>query len=208
MSIVAQDRAAESIYFGLMTASTEESAEEARQALHSDAKEHTYTTIEGRIAPDGVETTGAHFLAPASFSGEQREDLTRLARQSLAQAHRTASPTGLPGEGARSFLGALAELLLDPASDQGSYTYSGRLYRLSISRSPDPRMSANLRAKGILSADREALRVVARLRREAGGKETEFRVWVEQGAARPLPLRVEYQPKPYLRLAFEAVMRG
>jgi len=45
---------------------------------------------------DGVETVTAHFTAPASFSGEQRDDLTRLARQSLEQSHRMCTPIELP----------------------------------------------------------------------------------------------------------------
>jgi hypothetical protein len=41
-----------------------------------------------------------------------------------------------------------------------------------------------------------------------GGKRAapiEFRLWIEEGTARPLPLRIEYQPKPCLRLTFEAL---
>jgi hypothetical protein len=41
--------------------------------------------------------------------------------------------------------------------------------------------------------------------REKGDKPIEFRMWIEDGAARPLPLRIEYQPKAYLRLTFEAL---
>jgi hypothetical protein len=33
----------------------------------------------------------------------------------------------------------------------------------------------------------------------------QFRLWIEEGAPRPLPLRIEYQPKSFLRLTFEAV---
>jgi len=66
-------------------------------------------------------------------------------------------------------------------------------------------MTAAPRGKRVLAEDQEAVRITARLRRERGGKETEFRIWVQRGAVRPLPLCVEYQPKSYLRLAFEAV---
>ena len=53
----------------------------------------------------------------------------------------------------------------------------------------------------------EVVRVTGRLRREAGGKETEFRLWIPSGAERPLPLRIEYQAKSYLRLVFESAAR-
>ena len=50
----------------------------------------------------------------------------------------------------------------------------------------------------------DVVRVSGKVRRVAGGKETEFRLWIAAGADRPLPLRIEYQPKSYLRLTFEA----
>ena len=48
------------------------------------------------------------------------------------------------------------------------------------------------------------LRIAGSLWAAGGGRPIEFRLWVEEGAARPLPLRIEYQPKSYLRLTFEA----
>ena len=48
------------------------------------------------------------------------------------------------------------------------------------------------------------VRVAGKVRREAGGKETEFRLWIEEGAAPPVPLRIDFQPKSYLRLVLEA----
>ena len=47
------------------------------------------------------------------------------------------------------------------------------------------------------------VRVAGKLRREAGGKETDFRLWIEEGAAQPVPLRIDFQPKSYLRLVME-----
>lgn len=49
ISSLSRDHSTESLYFGLMTASTDESAEEARKALQSTAKEHTYNAIDGRV---------------------------------------------------------------------------------------------------------------------------------------------------------------
>jgi hypothetical protein len=48
------------------------------------------------------------------------------------------------------------------------------------------------------------VRASGKVQREAGGKETQFRIWVEEGNRRPIPLRIEYQAKSYLRLTFEA----
>lgn len=46
--------------------------------------------------------------------------------------------------------------------------------------------------------------MTGQLRREAGGKTTEFRVWITDGAPKVLPLRIEYQARSFLRLVFEA----
>ena len=50
------DRTFESIYFGVMTASPEETAADARKALHSNSKDAAFSVIEGRIVPAEIET--------------------------------------------------------------------------------------------------------------------------------------------------------
>jgi hypothetical protein len=204
LSRLGADRITECLYFGVMTSSPEESAEDARKALRSTAKEHIYSAIEGRIAPREMETATAHFTAPASLSGEQNEDLTNRARGALTNANRTSGLLPLPPTGACSFLEAIAGLLSRPDCDETGYIYSGRLYRLSVQRSPDEKMAALLRERGVLSAGKNLVRLAAKLRRQLGGKETEFRIWVEEGAPKAIPVRIEYQAKSYLRLVFEA----
>jgi hypothetical protein len=45
-----------------------------------------------------------------------------------------------------------------------------------------------------------AIRISGLTRRESGGGETEFHLWISDQAERPLPLRIEYRAKSYLRL--------
>ena len=85
MTHTSGNQVSESIYFGVMTASPEESAEEARKALHTSAKEQDYTAIEGRITAGKTETAIAHFTAPAAVTGEHR---TSAARRSCSAARR------------------------------------------------------------------------------------------------------------------------
>lgn len=195
--------AAECIYFGLMTASPEESAEEARRALHSGAKEQAYTAIEGRTADGETATAIAHFTAPAALSGENRDELAERARRALlsAQEVRTAASVG---HTSNSFLQELATLLMRSGQDEGRYIYSGRPYEMHLLRSLDGKATAYFRARRLISSPAEVVRVTGRVRREAGGKTTEFRLWIPTGAERPLPLRIEYQAKSYLNLIFEA----
>jgi len=194
----------ESIYFGLMTSSPEESAEEARRALTAHTTEVTYSAIEGRIAGDGVETAGAHFMAPARWSVERRGELVDRARSALAASSRAATDGGVHGLGSPPFLQSLAEVLRDPALDETRYIYSGRVYRMWLNRAPDLKATAYFREHGLSGENRDVIRITGRIQRETGGKETTFRLWFEPGEM-PLPLRIEYQAKSYLRLVFEAV---
>ena len=193
----------ESLYFGLMTASPEETAEEARRALHPKGKEAAYTAIDGRLRAGAVETVVAHFTAPATWSVANRDELIRLARAALA----TTPPRPLEGEArattVRPFLETLAEMVRQSVPAEVRFAYAGRFYRMNLEKTPDAKATAYYRQRGLVSATGQVLRASGKLRRESGGKESNFRVWVEDGAARPLPLRIEYQARAYLRLIFE-----
>jgi hypothetical protein len=194
----------ESSYFGVMTASPEESAEEAHKALHSAATEAVYTAIHGRIADGQVETATAHFTGPARLSADRRNELFARAEQALAAAPKKPPEFRASGAIPALFLHALADALRTPERGQTQYVYNGRLYRLWVRNAADPRTAAYFRERGLIRAGAGVVRVAGKVRREAGGKETEFRLWIEEGAAPPVPLRIDFQPKSYLRLVLEA----
>lgn len=192
----------EAIYFGLMTASAEESAEEARRALHSTASQAAYTAVDARIQKRSMETTTAHFTAPSAFSLGHRAQLEQMARQALAATPRQfvdLSPDGVPPP---PFLEALAGLLRQPNGGEGRYVYNGRLYRLRLRRAADSKAGEHFRARGLASGP--VIAATGALQRAGGGKQIDFRLWVEESSAHPVPLRIEYQPKSYLWLTFEA----
>ena len=194
----------ESSYFGVMTASPEESAEEAHQALHSTATEATYSAIHGRIAGGQVETATVLFRGPARLSPERRKELFARAEQALSSAPNKAPEFRANGAIPALFLHALADALRNPERGQTRYVYNGRLYRLWVRHAADPRAAVYFRERGLIRAGAGVVQVAGKVRREAGGKETEFRMWIEEGAAQPVPLRIDFQPKAYLRLVFEA----
>jgi len=197
---IARPNAAGSVYFGLMTSSPEESAEEARKALHTVAKEQVYSAIKGRITRGVSETAAAHFTVAGS--GVASTELVERAKLALQTAEKVTNPNAVSACG--SFLQTLAGMLTRPDRTEGQYNYSGRGYVLRLSRAPDAKATEYFRERRLLADAAQAIRISGRLRRQAGGKETEFRVWIAEGAERPLPLRIEYQPKSYLRLVFEA----
>jgi hypothetical protein len=198
----------EATYFGLMTSSPEESMEAARKSLKSDKKDAAFTAIDGRVTAGAVETSVATFLAPSRLSVEGREELVALARRALGGAVKKPPNFDPRSTATQPFLHALAEALIRGGPRTTNYTFRGRLYRLLLESSPDPEATALFRERRLLPPTGTVIRVSGRLRREAGGKESKFRLWVEQGAAHPIPLRIEYRPKSYLRLTFEVVAPG
>jgi hypothetical protein len=193
---------AEAIYFGLMTASAEDSAEEARKALHPTASQVAYTAVDARIQSRSMETATAHFTAPSKLSAAHRAELEQMARRALAAVPRNSVDLAPGGGTPPPFLQAMAELLRQPKGGEGRYIYNGRLYRLWLRRAADAKAGEHFRASGLAAGP--VIAVTGKLQRAAGGKQIDFRLWVEASAAHPVPLRIEYQPKPYLRLAFEA----
>jgi hypothetical protein len=129
-------------------------------------------------------------------------NLIGLARDALGAGER-ASTNLADGAGMGTFLQTLAEALARPRTAETRYIYCGRIYRMHLTCSPDAKSTETFRSRG-LDTGTEAIRIASRIRREAGGRETEFRIWIPSPPARPLPLRIEYQPKSYLRLVFEA----
>jgi hypothetical protein len=192
----------EALYFGLMTSSPEENAEDARRALHSTAADSPYSVIQGRVAAGDCTSTGAHFVASAKFTAAQKSELETLARKALESARALPAQFDARGATPAPFLESLAELLPLPGRNEGRYVYGGRLYHLWLRQDADSKATAYFRGRHMTTA--EVVRVSGKLRREAGSKEWEFRVWIEKGSPHPLPLRIEYQAKSYLRLVFEA----
>jgi hypothetical protein len=191
----------EALYFGLITSSPEENAEDARKALHPSAAEVSYSVIQGRTAGGDCSSASARFIASAKFSADQRNQLEALGKRALESA-RVSGAEFTTRDTTPPFLEALTELLSSPDRNEGQYIYNGRLYGVSLRRHPDEKATQHFRSRRLASG--EVVRVSGKLHSASGGREWEFRLWVEQGVPHPLPLRIEYQPKSYLRLAFEA----
>jgi hypothetical protein len=149
-----------------------------------------------------MDTATAHFTASSALSAGHRTELEQMARRALTAAHRKSVDLSLDGETPLPFLQAVADLLRQPKSGEGHYIYNGRVYRLRLRRTADQEASEHFRARGLASGP--VIAVAGVLQRIDGGKQIDFKLWVEQSAAHPVPLRIEFQPKSYLRLEFEA----
>ncbi len=190
------------IYSALMTLRRRNRRRGAK-SVRSSATESAYTVIEGRIV--GVSSTSAlaHFIGPARITAERRMELVTMARRALSAVSVQAAGFTL-AQSQPPFLNALADALCGPAQVQSRYVYAGRMYRLWLHKVDDPKATEDFRARKLITPGAKAVRASGKVQGEAGGKETRFRIWVEEGNRRPIPLRIEYQAKSYLRLTFEA----
>ena len=134
------------------------------------------------------------------FRQFSKAELVAMAQQALSTGERKEAEF----RGAPPFLNALADALNGPEQTQSRFVYSGRAYHLSIKQAPDAKAAEYFQKRRIIAAGAKVIRAAGKLRRESGGNETDFHLWVAQGEARKLPLRIEYQPKSFLRLTFEA----
>jgi hypothetical protein len=73
-----------------------------------------------------------------------------------------------------------------------------------VEKSPDSKAARAFCEAGLIGPNATVARITGMLWREDGGKPVEFKLWIEDDTRHPVPLRIEYQPKTYLRLTFEA----
>lgn len=87
------------------------------------------------------------------------------------------------------------------------YIYNAKQFDLYVERHEDSRVGALLENKG-LTRRRDAVRryegtIRDRDGQSAAARQWSFRFWREDGTSSRLPLRIEFQPKPFLRLCLE-----
>lgn len=188
---------AEVSYFGVMTASDEKDIESARRALAATPPGMSrYTAISAACRGGVYRNAVLRFDAPYVEAGTL---------YGIAEEKMRAGPG--PRESALStppltFLDAVAHAIQDPSPRaRREFVYGDKRYVLSTERTPDAGMASKLSRKGVVPPGTELTRLTGRI--ELGRQKTRFRVWIRSGTA-DLPLRIEFDPKSYLSLAFEA----
>ena len=87
-----------------------------------------------------------------------------------------------------------------------SYVHNAKQFDLSVTRLEDERMAAALYEKGLTEHPKSIRRYEGGIKDGSGQRtcrQWSFRFWREDGTANRLPLRIEFQPKPILRLSLE-----
>jgi hypothetical protein len=191
-------RMKETAYFGVLTSSPEESLEHARKSVAAPQSGQTlYNAVNGRNS-DGHSrsaVTQFEFASSANWSDQRLID----AAQSTFDAEVRWRETSWPSPAHQvppTFLFQVATLLKQRARlAAGRYVYSEQEYRVELKGLQE--------SKGGRPGSLVPIR--GKIRNQRTGRETAFRLWIEDSPHSTIPVRIEFQPRSFLRLSFVAV---
>jgi hypothetical protein len=186
---------------GIMSDSPEQTAEEARTALRSEPSVERLVAIDSSLSSGGEPRTRSRvirFQAPrGNWTGG--EGLPDLARQSFQSSPPSWKEARWPGEAVPfTFLYALKRSLEPGGPHSTEYIWNQNRYAMRIQREADA------------NASREFSAPVDRVRGELENltqnlRPLRFQIWIVRESPVPMPLRIEFQPRSFLRLTLEAV---
>jgi hypothetical protein len=186
----------ESNYFGVLTSSPEESLDHARKTVATQpAGRCTFSAVNGRNTAGRSRSAVTHFefAAGTNWSDRGLIDHAQSTFRTDVDWRETSWPN-LPNQAPPTFLLQLTNLLKQQTRRAvGRYVYNEQEYLLELDRPQSGK-------------DREGLfQVRGKIRNLHTGVESPFRLWLEDTAGSIVPVRIEFQPRSFLRLTFEAV---
>ncbi len=194
----------EAQYFGFMTRADEKNLKEAERALHGGGGVPA-VTISGQLRGGGHVSR----LADVELGVGARWSVWPQCLAASARAFEQSAPAAAappPSSSAETFLLTLSRLLERPdPHGEAPFLYGRNPRRLSWRRSPDPRASEEFAARRLVEPGSAVLRFDAEIKDETRGSRSRFSLWHDPKARPSLPLRIELQPRSFLRLRLEAV---
>ena len=203
---------AEADYFGLMTASGEQSLSQAKAALDDRSQQVPFVAAEAVIDQKHARYSIRHILlAPKYREAADADKLLGQVRAAFDQpeAGQAEHRQTFDGDPFGTFLYSAREAML-PGEDklQKRFLYNGKMFKMDLEKHVDGKTGRELQASGLLADAAEATMLTGAIRNEGTGQVTNFRLWFDRGSPDLLPLRFEFRPKSYLRLVFQAMPGG
>ena len=183
-------------YFGVLTSSPEESLEHARQSVAEPASGRSiFSAVSGRNTAGHSRSAVTHFEFAAGAIWSDRGLIEQAQSTFHAEVDwRETSWPKSPNLPPPTFLFQLATLLKQRTRHAvGRYVYSEQEYLLELDAPESARGRERL------------LPVRGMIRNLRTGHEALFRLWLEEASDSIVPVRIEFQPRSFLRLTFEAV---
>jgi hypothetical protein len=183
-------------YFGVLTASPEDTLEHARKsAAAAPSGSSVFSAVSGKNTAGHSRSAVTHFefAANAMWSDRGLIDHAQSTFEANVDWRETSWPNS-PTQAPPTFLFQLATLLKQRTRQaKGRFVYDEQEYLLDLETQPPARGAEHL------------LPVHGVIRNLRTAHEVPFRVWLEKGGESVVPLRIEFQPRSFLRLTFEAV---
>jgi hypothetical protein len=186
----------EATYFGVLTSSPEESLEHARKSVAAPPSGlSVFSAVSGRNTAGHSRSAVTHFdyADSAIWSDRGLIEHAQSTFDAKVEWRETSWPNS-PNQAPPTFLFQLATLLKQRARHaEGRYVYNEQEYRLEL-EAPQTGHERDrlLPVRGITHNLRT-------------GHEVPFRLWLENTADSIVPVRIEFQPRSFLRLTFEAL---
>lgn len=192
-------------YFGFMTSSNEETLSEAARSLEASPDSVPVTTIHGECS-EGRHHARLALLrldAGASWSAWRR----CLAHVAGALPHASGNGSSAPAPGgATTFLHTLSRTLEEGLPQgEAAFLYGSHPRRVLWKRSIDRKASGEFATRGLIPSGSEAVRFDMEIRDAHARTRSRFALWHDPQTRPALPLRIELQPRSFLRLRLEAV---
>jgi hypothetical protein len=191
-------RMKETAYFGVLTSSPEESLEHARKSIAAPPSGQTlYNAVNGRNS-DGHSrsaVTQFEFASSANWSDQRLIEAAQSTFDDNVRWRETSWPA--PANHAPStFLFQVAKLLKGRERHAaGRYVYNEQEYRVELEGLQE----------GQGGSTGSLLPIRGKISNQRTGRKTGFRLWIDDSARSTIPVRIEFQPRSFLRLSFVAV---
>ena len=187
---------AEADYFGVLTSSPEDSLAHARKTVAAPQSGRSlFSAVNGRHTAGHSRSAVTHFefTSDANWSDHGLIDEAQSTFQANVKWRETSWPDA-PDHAPPTLLLQLATLLQQRGRRaSGRYVYNEQEYLLELEASPQG------------GAPERLLAVRGGVRNQRTGHQTAFRLWMENSPGSIVPVRIEFQPRSFLRLTFEAL---
>jgi hypothetical protein len=191
-------------FFGLMSASKEESLAEARTSLaHSGAEPTRFTAIRGTIRQQKLATQLKTVALEQPASWDNCLETVERCRRQLGAENLTeiTAPVANPV----TFLYAIWSTLNSgqPACRR-DFVHNGKAYTLTAKVAPDAKRGSEFAKRNMVNQADGVHVLHGRIEPHNGAGGSDFRVWFDQSGAKPRVLQFDFQARSFLRLSFEA----
>jgi hypothetical protein len=127
-------------------------------------------------------------------------DLMRQVRSDFTKASVTKLETTRSSH-AYPFLFAVLSASRGRGGTRLQFFHNAKPYQLECEKTPDRRAGENFSARHLTVCPQSVVRMACQIYDLTEGRTSIFKLWMDQSS--PLPIRIEFSPKVYLRIALE-----